>query len=279
MSKPDFVVIGAMKCATSTVCAYLEDHPDVFMPRNCEPRFFSDDGNWARGTEWYESLFRERREEAVCGEGSNDYTAHALHPHAAERMAAYGPELKLIYMVRHPVDRALSAWVQNRVDSGDAFPPTFREAIEEMPDRYVDQSLYWEQLSHYRTHFPDTQILIGFMEDMKRDQQGFFDALCRFLGVTPAVEAARPHQNPSAGKRVPSPLYSRVQALPFIDMLKAAVPEGLRKRVRDRVLSTPSSEAMQIPPETRARVEAQVRDDARALLRHCGKPLDYWSLG
>ena len=55
--QPDFIVIGAMKCGSSTVCAYLEDHPDIFMVPRAEPKFFSHDENFARGTDWYESLF------------------------------------------------------------------------------------------------------------------------------------------------------------------------------------------------------------------------------
>ena len=76
---PTFLVIGAMKCATSTVCAYLEDHPDVFMVPRIEPNHFSRDGNWAKGMAYYAPFFRGAETYAERGEGSNDYDS-ALPP-------------------------------------------------------------------------------------------------------------------------------------------------------------------------------------------------------
>ena len=87
--KPDFILIGAMKCGTSTVSAYLEDHPDVFMLPGQEPNFFSHDEVYARGTGWYEALFEGEGAARLIGEGSNAYASGRLHPQAAARMAAY----------------------------------------------------------------------------------------------------------------------------------------------------------------------------------------------
>src|SRR5262245_59528673 len=107
--KVDFLVIGVMKCATSTVCAYLEDHPDVFMVPRCEPNFFSHDENYAKGADWYAAHFKDRGAAKICGEGSNAYAAGEMYPEAVARIAAHNPGLKLIYMARHPINRILSA--------------------------------------------------------------------------------------------------------------------------------------------------------------------------
>ncbi|MEX5730253.1 hypothetical protein Ga0609869_003606 [Rhodovulum iodosum] len=276
-AKPDFVVLGAMKCATSTVCKYLEEHPEVYMAPRCEPNYFSDDANYAKGPEWYARFFAPRQGEAICGEGSNDYAAGAMYPHSAERMARDLPEARLIFMVRHPLRRIVSAWVQNRVDMGDAVPPTLEAAVREMPARFVDQSLYWKNLSRYRALYPDAQIFIGFMEDLSRDSDAFFGRLCAFLGVEPYSVDAGLHVNPSAGKRVPAGLYTRLNSAGPVRLAKQVLPKGVTRAVKDRLLSRPAAE-MRLPPEIEAELAEELRPDAQALLAHCGKPGDFWAL-
>jgi hypothetical protein len=276
--KPDFIVIGAMKCGTSTVNAYFEDHPSVFMVRGTELRFFSHDEVFARGTDWYEAQFAGRTTETLCGEGTNDYASGQLHPLSAGRMAAYRPDLRIVYMVRHPVARIVSAWIQNRVDQGDQVPPTLDRAVRERAPLYVGQSLYWENLSRYRAVFPDSQIFVGFMEDMRADQAAFFARLCDFLGVPPAPAIRRGHVNPSSGKRVPGALYSRVNRLPLTRALKAVVPKPLRSLVKDRVLSSDAAQRPAFSPAVAAELADRLRPDAAALLAHCGKPPGFWKL-
>lgn len=277
MTKPDFLVIGAMKCATSTVCAYLEDHPDIFMVKGREPQFFSHDANFALGTAWYEALFDGRTDEALSGEGSNSYAAGELHPDTARRIAAYRPDMKIIYMVRHPVERIASAWVQNRADKGDGVPPTLDRAVRDMPELYVDQSLYWKNLQLYRAAFPDRQIFLGFMEDLSADREAFFERLTAFLGVPPGP-VIRSHVNPSRGKRIPSAAYTTVNRLPFVATVKSLLPRGLKKTVKDRLLSTPVEAPPQFSPATKAWLADLLHDDSAQILAHGGKPATFWTL-
>lgn len=278
--QPDFIVIGAMKCGTSTVCAYLEDHPGVFMVPGAEPNFFSHDENFARGPAWYESFFAGQDGASLRGEGSNAYASGQMFPHSAARMAAYKPDLKLIYVVRHPVERIVSAWIQNRVDMGDRIPPTLDRAVREMPERYLGQSLYWQNLSRYRALFPDDRIHIGFMEDLKADPDAFFAGICGFLGVPPAPRIRRDHVNPSAGKIMPSTAYSAVNGLPLMGVLKSLLPQGLRHAVRDRFLTRRIAPGNRpdFSPAVRDWLRAELAPDSAAFLAHCDRPGDYWRL-
>jgi hypothetical protein len=277
-ARPDFLVIGAMKAATSTICAYLEDHPDVFMVQG-EPNFFSHEARWARGPQDYAAYFAKRGDERICGEGSNDYTYAARFPHSAERIAACLPDVRLVFMVRDPVARMASAWIQRRKNGRDAVPPTLDEAVTRTPTLFVDQSLYWAQLQRYRAHFSDDQIFVGFMEDMKVDQPAFMARLCMFLGVPSAPEVKRAHANPSKGKSVASPTYSRLRANPAIYLASRLVPKAARDWIVTRGLSQRVDENPRLSPEIRSRLLESVRPDAEALLAHCGKPADFWSLG
>ena len=278
--QPDFIVIGAMKCGSSTICAYLEDHPGVFMVPKAELNFFSHDENHAHGPTWYESFFAGQDGAQLRGEGSNAYASGQMFPHSAARMAAYKPDLKLIYVVRHPVERIVSAWIQNRVNMGDKIPPTLDRAVREMSDNYLGQSLYWQNLSRYRTLFPDDQIHIGFMEELKTDPNAFFAGLCAFLGVEPAPRIKRDHVNPSAGKTMPSAAYSAVNGLPLMGMLKSLLPRKLRHGVRNRFLTQriAGDSRPDFSPAVRDWLRAELASDSAAFLAHCGKPGDYWRL-
>lgn len=276
--RPDFLVIGAMKAATSTVCAYLEDHPDVFMVEKGEPEFFSRDDCWARGPGWYAEKFAGRTTERLCGEGSNSYSFAAHYPHAADRIAACLPDARLIFTVRHPIERAASAWVQRRTNGRDAVPATLDAALIDRPDLFLDQSLYWAQLQRYRAHFPDERILVCFMEDLRTDRAGFFAQICAFLGIPPAPEIARPHANPTAGKRIASPAYTLLNRNPAIRLASRLVPKSLRDVVVDQVLSRRMAGLPQPSPTVARRTAELVRDDATALLAYCGRPADFWKL-
>src|SRR5262249_53847165 len=109
--RPDFIVIGAMKSATTTLHEQLRRQPGLFMCRPKEPNFFSADAIHARGWAWYGSLFRSAGTEELRGESSTHYTKLPTYPRTVERMVQDLPRLKLIYLMRHPIDRLISQYV------------------------------------------------------------------------------------------------------------------------------------------------------------------------
>src|SRR5580704_13557650 len=103
--RPDFIVIGAMKSATTTLHEQLARQPGIFMSRPKEPNFFSDDEVYERGLPWYLSIFQGAGESALCGESSTHYTKLPAHPRTVERMARALPRVRVVYVMRHPIDR------------------------------------------------------------------------------------------------------------------------------------------------------------------------------
>lgn len=276
-AKPDFLVIGAMKCGTSTICEYFEDHPNAFMVPQAEPNFFSDEALFAKGTDWYEQqFFRGRRGEQICGEGSNNYSASARFPNTAARIARYRPDIKIIYIVRHPIERIVSAWIQNRSDKGDAVPETLDQAVLQMPEVYLDQSMYWKNISLYREVFPDNQIFVGFMEDLKNSPDTFFSQLCEFLNIAPVSSVTHKQVNPSRGKVIPSPAYTLVNRLPFIEHAKKMFPTSI-KRVARRALSQKVTDRPELTRKVKQEVMRSLRPDTAKFLEMYGKPSDFWS--
>src|SRR5262249_42443904 len=153
---PDFVVIGAMKCATTTLHEQVARQPGVFMSRPKEPNFFSDDGVYARGPGWYASLFAEAGPADLCGESSTHYTKLPTYPRPVERMAELLPRVKLIYVMRHPIDRLLSHYVHELTDG--RITVGVREAVDLHPE-FVDYGRYGMQLAPFLHEYGPESIL------------------------------------------------------------------------------------------------------------------------
>ena len=108
---PDFIIIGAMKCATSTLHAQLALQSGVMMSQPKEPCFFSDDDKYALGVGWYKSLYGSAEPNDLCGEASTHYTTLPTYPPTADRLHRHVPKAKLVYTMPHPVERLLPPYV------------------------------------------------------------------------------------------------------------------------------------------------------------------------
>ena len=175
------LIIGAMKCGTTQVFHTLAAHPEVNASAMKEPNFFVDhaSGNWSRGADWYRSLFRE-----VSGlrmEASTAYTKDYLDSKTALRIRSLCPEAKLIYLIRDPVDRAISHYLHSVTEGRETRP--IQEALLDAKSSYGCLSLYHRQLTPYLRLFPRGQILIVRAESLWREPESNFSDILRFLGV------------------------------------------------------------------------------------------------
>ncbi len=108
---PDFIVIGAAKSGTTTLHEWLHRQPEVYCSVLKEPRFFSRD--WGKGIDWYAGLFAGAATDQLIGEASTNYTDTNFSELAAERMSATIPCARLVYLLRHPVERLRSQYGHN----------------------------------------------------------------------------------------------------------------------------------------------------------------------
>jgi hypothetical protein len=111
MSRPDFLIIGAMKSGTSTLAAQLSEQGGIFMATPKEPNFFSDDDIFARGLDWYAALFEAADPGDLKGEASTHYTKLPTYPETLDRARAVLEAPRLVYMIRNPIDRAVSHFI------------------------------------------------------------------------------------------------------------------------------------------------------------------------
>ena len=108
---PSFIIIGAMKSATSTLYSQLLRQPGIYLPSLKEPNFFSDDTQFARGRNWYCGLFEEAEASDILGEASTHYTKLPTYPQTVARMRDNLKNPRLIYVMRDPVDRLISQYI------------------------------------------------------------------------------------------------------------------------------------------------------------------------
>jgi hypothetical protein len=177
---PDFVIIGAMKCATTTLHEQLAGQPRIMMSFPKEPNFFSDDDIYARGFDWYFSLFADADDAAVCGESSTHYTKLPTYPETVRRMSSALDGIKLIYVMRHPIDRLISHYI-HEVTTG-RITEGIHEAIDRHPE-LVDFGRYHMQISPYLAEFGPESILPVFFRRLVAHSQDELERIGRFIGA------------------------------------------------------------------------------------------------
>ena len=159
-------LIGAMKCGTSSLFRYLEQHPDLV---GCEPKevhFFTN--HYDRGLDWYLGTWPADRAGKMLLDGSTSYTKLPAFGAAAERIAAMpARDKRFIYMMRNPLDR-IESHNTHRTANGDA-NESLADCLE--TDHHVIQvSRYAMQLDAYYQRFPSESILLLSLEEMRREE-------------------------------------------------------------------------------------------------------------
>ena len=159
---PNLIVIGAAKCGTSSLHYYMNLHPQISMSKEKELRFFVEEKNWHKGTEWYQSNFTGRTK--IRGESSPVYTQYPHYAGVPKRMCSLIPEAKLIYIVRDPIERITSHYTMSYLNGKET--RSMSDALADSNNRYINDSKYYMQLEQYLQYYPTSQILIVTLEEL-----------------------------------------------------------------------------------------------------------------
>lgn len=237
----DFIIIGAMKCGTTSLFDYLIKNPAVSGPPQKELRFFQNDEIYAQGLDTYHANWPASALAAglIRGEASPQYS---LPPEQslviAERIFKYNPDVKLVYLVRHPMERILSHWRHgHRGNPAEwtSFEKSVRDPV--WGPWMIQRTRYLSILGSFWKFFTQERIKIAFLEDITSNTVVECAAIEAFLGI---------------------PTRARPDAFP----LKNTTPQRGRpidQKIIDDILDY-------LTPEM------------HAFLAHCGKPRDFWNL-
>ncbi len=178
--RPDFIVIGAMKSATTTLHEQLARQPGIFMSRPKEPNFFSDDEFYTRGRSWYAAIFDKAGQTELRGESSTHYAKLPTYPRTVERMVRHLPHLKLIYLMRHPIDRLMSQYV-HEVTAGRINVGVAARRSSGIPN-LLTTAVTPCNCSPSWTRMGSTNVLPVFFPRLVRHSQFELERIGRFLG-------------------------------------------------------------------------------------------------
>ena len=277
---PNLVVIGGLKCGTTSLHHYLNLHPQVEMSRPKELNFFVAELNWPLGAPWYASHFEAAAD--VRGETSPHYTDRPRLEGVAARMAATIPDARLIYMVRDPIDRVLSHYLHNVAGGYEERP--LEAALADDESAYVDRSRYAYQLEPYMEAFDPSRIEIVGQEELKAERAETMRRLFAFLGVDEGFRSEQFEREWETGSGKSGGRFRlmdravRLPGLRALDRNFDRLPERLRWLV-ERVVHDPGSGAApkpEIPDDLRTRLVALFEADARRLEQLAGRTFGWF---
>lgn len=216
-ARPDFLVIGAPKAGTTALHAALAQHPDVFVSSPKEPKYWLCDGapppawcgpgdkhsqqEWIWRDDHYFPLFAPARDDQARGESTPFYLwSRGAHRRIAERL----PDVRLVAVVRDPIDRAYSNWMHLWSDGLE--PESDFETAFALEDdrvragwapfwRYRDLGRYGEQLDHLYRYVDPRRVLVVRYRDLVDDPRSAVNRVSRFLGIREGMVDAIPRDN------------------------------------------------------------------------------------
>jgi hypothetical protein len=277
---PNLIVIGGLKCGTTSLHHYLGLHPEIQMSKPKELSFFISELNWRLGLDWYESRFDRRY--PVRGESSPHYTNLPRFTGVAARLHECCPDARLIYMVRDPIQRLLSHWLQT---CGSGYETREIGAALSNPESpYILRSQYWMQLQPFLRLFDGSQIEILTQEEMRSERNETMRKAFRFAGVDECFssdEFSREWERTSAKSGRKYRFLNttiRFPGLRAFDERYDRLPESLRWSV-ERILHEPGKPS-QPKPELSPDLIEMLRDrfagDVTALQEFAGREFAGW---
>lgn len=267
MRLPDFLVIGAGKSGTTSLAAYLDAHPGVFMAHGKELRFF--DRYYDRGPEWYADQFAAAGSRRA-GEASPTYL---VHQDAPARVAELLPGVPKIVLLRNPVDCAFSAWRNAHARGLD--PRPFEEAVDdelagrgEVDSRYLRSGHYRDLIVRWETADAAAPVHVEWFETLRADPAAVFARVCEVIGADPTVTPGNVGRVYNRSHEFRSERWRE-------QMLRLRLWDRLPYRVAYwlSALNRVEHEYEPLGAQLRARLDAYFAERNRALARHLGRPL------
>ena len=228
-----FFMIGCQRCGTSWTDAALRDHPQVFLPKMKQSYFF--DRNYKNGIDWYMERFKEiEPQQKAVGEIATGYCL----PEAIQDMAKHFPDVKLMMVMRNPVDRAYSNFQSRQMESDWS---NFEEAIESDPD-LLERGHYIDQIDALLEHYERDQLLFLLYDDLHTNDQMYLQKILEFIGVDPDVESKM------IGQRMNASMFPRLRKMLHGLGLKSTLYFISRTWIGDRVRRSRKSKGRSYQP-------------------------------
>ncbi|MBT4584745.1 MAG: hypothetical protein HOC93_06655 [Phycisphaerae bacterium] len=216
-----FLMIGCQRCGTTWTDAALREHPEVFLPIKKQSYFF--DRKYDKGIEWYLSKFSAASDDHLAvGEIATGYCL----PQAIPLMAKHLPHVKLLMVMRNPIERAYSNFQSRQAESNWS---TFEEAIASDPD-LLERGQYIDQIDELLTYYDRDQVLFLLYDDLHTNDQEYLNTVLRFIGVHEKFQSSLIGQRKNAS--LFPHLRKRLHQLGFKSLLSTISKSWIGDKVR-----------------------------------------------
>lgn len=272
--KVDFMIIGAQKCGTTSLATQLAQHPDVCFSRVKEPGYFNRVRRWQSEIDSYHKLF-SAREDQIWGEASTMYTFRPEWEGTHARLHSYNPDLKLIYMMRNPIERVISNYAHNLV----------RGIVKDKPEEvvlsdpaYINRSRYWMQIEPYLKLFTKDRIRPIIFEEYISNQQSTLDQIAPFLGIssTGFDRSGDVREHKTVGNwYLKNEWLREFTYTASFQIIRQQLPENLRKSLR-KLLSRRLEHTPQFSEGIQRSIWTSVENDVRRIEEFLGREISQW---
>ena len=288
---PNFFILGAPKCGTTSLAAWLADNPSVFIPKIKEPHFFNtDDKQGVRSFAEYLELFATVSERHLAiGEASVWYLSSAV---AVRNIVERQPGARFVVAIRNPIEMAPSLHSE-MVVSGHESVRDFRSAWDLQDLRragkrrpaqswaarrllYGDVCALGSQLKRLKTLVSARQIHVVVLDDLIENPRREYLKLLDFLGATDDGRVDFPIYNSRKSLKWPQATRALFVAAQIKNKLGVDLKLDLWRRLSDRNVT--NAQAASLPQETFELLSRYFADEIALLERELGRNLQYWHL-
>lgn len=290
--KVNLVIIGVGKAGTTSLAKWLSELDECCFSEPKETMFFGSDRLFGKGFDWYRGkFFPHYSGEPLVAEATPAYSIRAQCGQAPARIHAHNPDAKIIYMVRDPLKRCVSAWKMwasldpTQSEFGNHLITTSKNGFNNWlrdPVVYkhmVLTSSYRYQLEAWQLFSKEQQHVI-FLEDLKERKRETLGAVSRFLGLDPVKleDASKVNYNTGENRSQKTPFRKMLEGNRLWKSVKGLVPAGLKAAVANsNIGSTPVRfKEGEWDPDLRATFLRDISEDNIAFLKDFGKPADFW---
>lgn len=268
---PDFIYGGTSRCGSTWMHDALGEHPAIAVPEEDPVNFF--DVRYHRGFDWYREVLPDPADGVLVGDTSPGYMKSI---HAPERIAEAVPDVKIVFSVRNPIDRAFSDWWHEK--SFGNLNWDFEGCLHHHPayDMLVAPGFYDAHIERFEQHFDDDQIKVVFFDDFKEDNLAYIRGIYSFLGVDDGFEPSL------VGERVNEASHGPVALNRAKSWAYHNLPDGVLDVLRtaygpiERVVEGDSAYKRGVDPAVREQLERVYAEDVRALEARTGRDLSHW---
>ncbi|MBN1927333.1 MAG: sulfotransferase [Prolixibacteraceae bacterium] len=292
---PNFLIVGASKSGTSSLYHYLKQHPDIFLSNvQKEGRFFSQmtgnykgpgdniiDASITRDINSYKALFDAYNNEKAVGDISPEYLY--FHEKAIPLIKqTLGDKVKIIIILRSPVDRAFSAYTHFKRDKRETL--SFEEALEEEEERkarnwiwawqYKNSGLYYKQVKAYLDHFTNVRIIV--FEDFKNEPQNVLAELCEFLEISTNFKFDTSYKYNVSGEPKSKVLYKFETSRELVNFIKKFIPARFVEKMKKNLTGEKQMVKSEMNNQTRKALINFFRYNILKLQDLIDKDLSHW---